>query len=127
MRKLQTEYGEGYLTEEQWEKLLHRFGIKNVGETYQRACICSDYELCEQCPFSSAIGGIRERISCFDYFDYHGLSLSSLRLGCADISARDIIGLEQAKAIREHFRRLEKDEKGDARDEEIHSSSRSSA
>jgi len=108
VRKLQTDYGVGYLTEKQWEKLLYRFSIKNVGETYQRACICSDYELCEQCPFSSAIGGIRERISCFDYFDYHGLSLSSLRLGCADISARDIIGLEQAKAILEHLQGLEK-------------------
>ena len=107
MRKLQTEYGVGYLTEEQWEKLLYRFSIERINELYERACICSDYELCGQCPFSSAIGRIRERISCFYYFDYHGLSLSSLRLGCAHISAEDNIGLEQTKAIREHLQGLE--------------------
>ena len=108
MRKLQTDYGVGYLTEKQWEKLLYRFSIERINELYERACICVDVTLCRRCPLSSTMKKVREKPPCLGYLDWHGLHYSSLRLGRMEIMAEDNIGLKQAKAIREHLQGLEK-------------------
>ena len=108
MRQLETEYGVGYLTEEQWKKLLYRFSIKKVDKFYERACICVDVVLCKRCPLSSAMKKIGEKPVCLSYLNWHRLSYWSLRLGRTDIMAEDNIGLEQAKAIREHLQGLER-------------------
>ena len=107
MRKLQTEYGVGYLTEKQWQLLCHRFDIKEVEVDYLRPCICSEYNYCFGCPFVAAMGEKGGGL-CFGYLDWHGLDTSHLELGSCRIIAYDDTGLAQAWAIREHFRGLTK-------------------
>ena len=117
-RKIEVECRTAYLSEEDWQQLVHRFDIKNPGYWYHRPCICAGLAegrasiplSCPGCAFRP--WGYRRwvfpwaattrpplTLGCMYLLKHLGLQHDMLVLASGKIYAHGRQGLAQAKAI----------------------------